>query len=290
MGDNSFALEYRLRELDPELHRRFTNCVFALQRILSNYKLIFPEYTDHSELHSITVIDFCRRLIGNQIEKLDKDELYVLLLSCYFHDSGMGITQKDYEAFSKQIDFGNYFELHPNATQAEQIRDFHNEYSGLFIRKYAELFEFPSKEHMEAIIQTSRGHRKTDLLDEHVYPIELPTPDGDEICTPYLAALVRLADEIDVTASRNPKMLYDIDAITDEKQLREHLRHRAIHDMIISRDAFTLYYDDSDESINDMIKTLVEKMNRTLNNCRKAVNGRTIFKITQREVLAVPLR
>ena len=136
MGDNSFALEFRLRELDPELHRRFTNCVFALQRILSNYKLIFPEYTDHSELHSITVIDFCRRLIGNQIEKLDKDELYVLLLSCYFHDSGMGITQKDYEAFSKQIDFGSYFELHPNATQADQIRDFHNEYSGLFIRKY----------------------------------------------------------------------------------------------------------------------------------------------------------
>ena len=128
------------------------------------------------------------------------------------------------------------------------------------------------------------------LLDEHVYPIELPTPDGDEICTPYLAALVRLADEIDVTASRNPKMLYDIDAITDEKQHREHLRHRAIHDMIISRDAFTLYYDDSNESINDMIKTLVEKMNRTLNNCRRAVNGRTIFEITQREVLAVPLR
>ena len=75
-------------------------------------------------------------------------------------------------------------------------------YSDLFIRKYAELFEFPSKAHLEAVIQISRGHRKTDLQDECIYPIELPTPDGDTICLPYLAALIRLADEIDVTANR----------------------------------------------------------------------------------------
>ena len=46
-GDShSFALEFRLRELDRELHKRFTDGVFCLQKILSNYKLIFPEFTD----------------------------------------------------------------------------------------------------------------------------------------------------------------------------------------------------------------------------------------------------
>ena len=198
---NSFALEFRLRELDRDLHKRFTDCVFVLQRILSNYKLLFPEYTDHSELHSITVIQFCNTLIGEQLNRLNKHEIYVLLSGCYFHDTGMGITRKDFEAFSREIDFGDYFEKHPNATAAEQIRDFHNEYSGRFIRKYAELFEFPSKAHLEAVIQISRGHRKTDLKDESIYPINLPTPDGGSICLPYLAALLRLADEIDVTAS-----------------------------------------------------------------------------------------
>ncbi|MBR2731157.1 MAG: hypothetical protein IKD72_04130, partial [Clostridia bacterium] len=175
---NSFALEFRLRALDGELHRRFTDCVFALQMILSNYKLLFPEYTDHSELHSLTVIDFCNTLIGDRIRLLNKNEIYVLLCGCYFHDTGMGITKKDFEAFSREIDFGDYHEKHPNASASEQIRDFHNEYSGLFIRKYAELFEFPSKAHLEAVIQISRGHRKTDLKDESIYPLALPTPDG----------------------------------------------------------------------------------------------------------------
>ncbi len=286
---NSFALEFRLRELDRDLHKRFTDCVFVLQRILSNYKLLFPEYTDHSELHSITVIQFCNTLIGEQLDRLNKHEIYVLLSGCYFHDTGMGITRKDFEAFSREIDFGDYFEKHPNATAAEQIRDFHNEYSGRFIRKYAELFEFPSEAHLEAVIQISRGHRKTDLKDERIYPIALSTPDGDAICLPYLAALLRLADEIDVTAARSSKLLYDLEAITDEHQLFEHKRHRAVRDLIISKDAFTLLIDDSDPVILGMIRRMAEKMQWTLDTCRDAVNGRTPFEITQSRIVLCPV-
>ena len=282
---NSFALEFRLRELDRDLHTRFTDCVFVLQRILSNYKLLFPEYTDHSELHSLTVIEFCNTLISDQLPLLNKNEIYVLLCACYFHDTGMGITKKDFEAFSREIDFGDYFEKHPNPSASEQIRDFHNEYSGLFIRKYAELFEFPSSAHLEAVIQISRGHRKTDLKDERVYPIELPMPDGDTICLPYLAAIIRLADEIDVTANRSSKLLYDLEAITDEHQLFEHKRHRAVRDLIISKDAFTLLVDDSDPVVFGMIQRMAEKMQQTLDTCRDAVNGRTPFEITQQRIL-----
>lgn len=286
---NSFALEFRLRELDHDLHTRFTDCVFVLQKILSNYKLLFPEYTDHSELHSLTVIDFCNTLIGERIHLLNKNEIYVLLCACYFHDTGMGITKKDFEAFSDKIDFGDYFEKHPNPTAAEQIRDFHNEYSGLFIRKYAELFEFPSSAHLEAVIQIARGHRKTDLKDERIYPIELPTPDGETICLPYLAALIRLADEIDVTADRSSKLLYDLEAITDEHQLFEHKRHRAVRELIISNDAFTLMIDDSDPVVLEMIHRMKDKMQQTLDTCRDAVNGRTPFAITQRRVVLRPI-
>ena len=286
---NSFALEFRLRELDPDLHTRFTDCVFVLQKILSNYKLLFPEYTDHSELHSLTVIEFCNTLIGDRLDRLNKNEIYVLLCACYFHDTGMGITRKDFDAFSHKIDFGDYFKTHPNPSPSEQIRDFHNEYSGLFIRKYAELFEFPSSAHLEAVIQISRGHRKTDLKDERAYPIELPTPDGETICLPYLAALIRLADEIDVTADRSSKLLYDLEAITDEHQLFEHKRHRAVRELVISRDAFTLMIDDSDPVILAMIQKMAAKMQQTLDTCRDAVNGRTPFEITQRRVVLRPI-
>ena len=223
-------MERRLRELNPELHRRFTDAVFALQYNLSNYKLIFPEYTDHSNLHSMTVIDFCNQLIGDQIDRLNADELYALLMGCYFHDTGMGITMNDYREFSKQIDFRNYFDSHSRDDLPEIIRSFHNEYSGCFIRKYAELFEIPSEAHLRAVIQIAREHRKTDLTDEKEYPTAPQVPGGNTICLPYLSALIRLADEIDVAAPRNPILLYDIALLTDAVEIIENKKVKAVNE------------------------------------------------------------
>ena len=52
-------------------------------------------------------------------------------------------------------------------------------------------------------------------MDESEYPAALRVPDGNTVCLPYLAALIRLADEIDVAAARNPTLLYDIESLTD---------------------------------------------------------------------------
>lgn len=35
-------------------------------------------------------------------------ECYVLLMSCYLHDIGMGINEKDYEEFKVQLDYEDY--------------------------------------------------------------------------------------------------------------------------------------------------------------------------------------
>lgn len=282
--NHDYAMERRLRALNPELHRRFTDAVFALQYNLSHYKLIFPEYTDHSNLHSMTVIDFCNRLIGSQIKSLNPDELYVLLMGCYFHDTGMGITLKDYQEFSKQIDFRDYFDTHSRDNLPEVIRSFHNEYSGLFIRKYAELFEIPSEEHLFAVIQIARGHRKTDLLDEKEYPAALRMPDGNTVCLPYLAALIRLADEIDVAAARNPKLLYDIESLTDEVEIIENKKVRAVRELAVTEDEFILYVDRSDEEILGHIRAMVVKMQKTLDYCRRVALERCPYVITQQRV------
>jgi len=283
--DYSFSMEKRLYRLDARLHKRFTDAVFALQYNLSHYKRIFPEYTDHTNLHSMTVIDFCNRLIGDQISRLNADELYVLLVSCYLHDTGMGITMKDYEEFSEQIDFGSYFDTHSRDDLPAIIRTFHHEYSGLFIRKYADLFELPSPEHEQAVIQIARGHRKTDLLDEKEYPLDFTVPNGNIICLPYLSALVRLADEIDVAAPRNPLLLYDIDALTDEIQIVENKKVKAVQRLLVSESAFTLEVSTPEADILDQIRRLVVKMQKSLDYCRAVVTGRTPYIITQEKVL-----
>ena len=281
---HDYAMERRLRDLNPELHRRFTDAVFALQYNLSNYKLIFTEYTDHSNLHSMTVIDFCNQLIGNQIERLNADELYALLMGCYFHDTGMGITRRDYEEFSVQIDFRDYFDTHSKDDLPGTIRSFHNEFSGCFIRKYAELFEIPSETHLWAVIQISRGHRKTNLLDEQEYPRALQVGNGNRICLPYLAALIRLADEIDVAAARNPILLYDIETLTDAVEIIENKKVKAVRELLVSEDEFVLRVDRTDAEILGQIRKMVGKMQKTLDNCREAVRQRSPYVITQQRV------
>ena len=284
MKNYDFSLERRLKELDPFLHSRFVDTVFSLQQILSNYQLIFPLFTDHTELHSLNIIEFCNKLIADQVDKLNADEIYCILLGCYFHDTGMGVSRVDFEEFSKQIDFGNYFETHSRDNYPEIVRNFHNEYSGLFIKKYARFFEFPSEAHMFAIIQISRGHRKTNLYDQKEYPVSLMTPNGNTICLPYLSALVRLADEIDVTASRNSEAIYDLSKIVEEVHLIEFMKHEAVRGLEIKEKEFVMYVKTDDEKILKSLSVLAEKMKKTLDECRKVVNEETPYRISQETI------
>ena len=285
MSKNDYILEKRLRELSPNLHQRFKDTVFALSHILSNYKLIFPDFTDHTELHSLNIIDFCNQIIGDQIKIMNEDEIYCLLLGCYFHDVGMGITHKDFDEFSKQIDFGNYFDTHSRDNYPEIVRNFHNEFSGLYIKKYKKFFDFPTDSHLFAVVEISRGHRKTNLKDANEYPVSLRIPENsNKICVAYLSALVRLADEIDVTAMRNSKATYDLHKITKEIDLIEFMKHEAVKDLYIKENEFVMVVETEDEDIYQKLLKVASKMQKTLDECRSAVNGVTPFKITQEKV------
>ena len=279
-----FAMEHRLKALSPGLHRCFAGTVVALQYYLSRYKLVFPEYTDHTELHCLAVTDYCNRLIGGQISRLNADELYILLMAVYLHDSGMGITPELYREFREQIDFGDYFDVHPEKGDPDVIRDFHHEFSGLFIRKFARLFDIPSEAHLQAIVQVSRGHRRTDLADETEYPAGFPVPGGNRVCLPYLAAVIRLADEIDVTASRNPALLFDIDSLTDQRQIMINRIVRAVRRLEITEKSFVLYADTTDPQVTEQLYQVIQKMQRTLDYCRQTVLERTPYVITQEAV------
>ncbi len=289
MSENNeydYLLEKKLKSEAPELHTRFKDTVLVVGHLLSRYRQLFPEYTDHSELHSVTVIDACNRLIGpKQIDKLNVDEIFVLLMASYLHDVGMGIGENEYEEFKDKMDEKGYFEKHPDATKADFVRTYHNEFSGLFIDKYADLFDLPSKEHTFAVRQVARGHRKTDLYDEKEYPVDLTLPNGNTVCLPYLAALIRLADEIDVVATRNPLVLYDIDALTDEVEIVENKKVQAIRSMDTTDDAFTLKAKTDEEDIYEGIVEMVGKMQKTLDYCREVTEKRTGFVISQKKVI-----
>jgi Na+-driven multidrug efflux pump/anti-sigma regulatory factor (Ser/Thr protein kinase) len=277
-----YLMEKTLRKLDKNLSDNFRNVAFVAQNILIKYKNLFPEYTDHSELHSLTVIDSCNRLIGEkQIGKLNADEIYILLVASYLHDVGMGISEKDYDEFSEKLGAKEYFLQNPNGTKADFVRKYHHEFSGLFIDKYAGIFEIPTPEHVYAIRQVARGHRKTNLYDEKEYPSDYKLPNGNTVCLPYLAALIRIADEIDVVASRNPIILFDIDSLQDEIEIMEHKKLMAVKSIKMTKDAFILQAVENDEKVIQSLKEMAVKMQNTLNLCKDVIEKRTPFKFAQ---------
>ena len=117
------------------------------------------------------------------------------------------------------------------------------------------------------------------------FGMAFPMPGGHAVCPPYLAALIRLADEIDVAAARNPVLLYDIESLTDEIEIIENKKLLAVRSLEVSETAFTVVTDPSDAFIAEQLRRMTVKMQKTLDDCRAAVNGRTPYTITQSRVL-----
>ena len=280
-----FLLEKRLKEENPDLHKRMQDSVVVLQRMLESFFTWFPHFTDHSILHSLDVLDFCNKLLRDQVWQLNVSECYVLIMSCYLHDLGMGVSRNNFEVFTREIKFAEYQSEHPGVSEATIIRDFHNEYSGLFIRKYADLFEIPSEEMLFAIVQLSRGHRKTDLYDQTEYH-DVETPYG-VIRVAYLSALLRLADEIDVGIDRNPEILFDTSKLTKQVDIDAFGTHESIMSVEVDENAITLHTKPKEPRFVPIIETLAQKIQNTLDYCRDVAQKRSDLRITQQRVVIV---
>lgn len=70
-----YGIERRLARRSPELHSRYRDCVVTSQRMLSRYENYFPDFTDHTVLHTLDILDLCNQLIGRQIERLTPEDL-----------------------------------------------------------------------------------------------------------------------------------------------------------------------------------------------------------------------
>ncbi len=65
-----YGIERRLAQCAPELHSRYRDCVVISQRMLCRYENYFPDFTDHTVLHTLDILELCNQLIGSQLEQL----------------------------------------------------------------------------------------------------------------------------------------------------------------------------------------------------------------------------
>ena len=286
---NGFYLEKRLRDGNPELHRRMNDSILVFNNMLKKYAVRFPGYTDHSMFHSLDIIEYCNDFIGiDQVAKLSPDECYVLMMASYMHDIGMGINNEDYISFSKILKETVPGFIVDNHDEASKVRIYHHEYSALFIEKYSDVFDIPDESYKNAIIQIARGHRKKDLFDKIEYG-DINVQNGT-IRTAYLSAVLRLADEIDVASSRNPELLFKSEVSGDENQDKIFGIHESIQKVEIYGDMIVLYSRPKSPDYIPMIWNLSQKIQDNLDYCRKVADERSDLRIFQNKVVIKPER
>lgn len=282
MLKQDYGIERRLAQLAPELHSRYRDCMVISQRMLCRYENYFPDFTDHTVLHTLDILELCNQLIDSQVERLTPEELYVLLMGALFHDVGMGVSSADFEQFRAVLGFP---EPADDTGRAWAVRDYHQELSGLYLEKYWRMLDFPNEAYARAVIQVCRGHRKTDLMDRINYPSQFEVEPGKTVSLPYLAAVLCLADELDIAAERNISFLYDVEKMPSARDRREFRKHMAIRKVELEPHRVVVRAWTEDPEIRAGVEEVTDKLRDKLLLCRRVAAERSSFTITQADVV-----
>lgn len=281
MPDCDFMLERRLKGLNGDLAYRYTCCMSLFELTLNRFLTTFPTFTDHTLLHTLSVTNLTNQLLREDIGKLNAGEIYIYLMAAALHDVGMGISARDMEGFIDAAGLRTYARAHPEMSVPTLIRKFHHDFSAVFVRKFWHLLEIPNERYANAIAEVGRGHRKTDLLDETLYPTDYDLGDGSKANLAALAAVVRIADELDIASDRNPDLLYQTESMEglSEKDVFEFSRHNAIRPLVFKEQAIFVYADTESDEIAQGVIDCIRVVKETLSYCISVLKKRSTLQI-----------
>ena len=277
-----FALQKRLRQCSPSLHRNYLEASTGACMMLDRYKTVFRQYTDHSSLHCLNIMNLAGQLVGDCLEMLNGSELYVLLTGILFHDLGMGISKTDFERFAPVL-CGKLYP--PKGSEAELIREFHQEFSALLVEKYSDIFEI-RKEYVFPVMQAVRGHRKTNLWDENAFPVAFQI-GTETICLPYIAGIIRLADEMDLCRDRNSTLGGEEQMISDTYSKLVWRTHGTVRGMELTQEECILYAEGGDKDTWEELERWAHKLQKTMDEVEQVITSRTPFYLPKRNVRIV---
>jgi orotate phosphoribosyltransferase len=182
------------------------------------------EYTYHGYKHAETLEKYAEKLLGNDIiDKLSEDELFILLNGIYCHDIGMIKYKVNQETGETTVSREDH-----NLTSYQKIYD---EENNTFPKN--QIIDVPDQDirYAKSIALLCKGHRDY----ENEQGIKIRTikemdeiehfPNGD-VHIKFLACIVRLADELDITNQRAP---YDVrlhlQSFINEFSLNQWMQH-----------------------------------------------------------------
>lgn len=281
-----FMLERRLKESNSDLARRYTCCTAVFEQVLKKFFATFPTFTDHTLLHTLSVINLANRLLRENVNKLNPSEIYIYLMSAALHDVGMGVPVKDIDDYIDAAGIRDYVNDHAEMSAPALIRKFHHDFSAAFVMKYWRFLEIPSDKYADAIARVGRGHRKTDLMDETLYPTDYDLGDGGKANLAALAAVIRIADELDIASDRNPDLLYDMESMEgmSRKDVFEFSKHHSIRPIVFKDQSVHVCADTEDNEIARGVIECVRTVKETLAYCISVLEKRSTIRIQYAKV------
>ncbi len=231
MDDLEFSKSKLLKRLkkNTKLYASFLEIINEAKDLLAKYSVNFPKYTDHSIFHSFTIIENIELLLDKKnINTLNADELYILLSSSILHDIGMCIEVNKIKEFIGKKEYKKLVELYEKDGDIDFIRNIHHEISYYFILKNFEALKIIDEDYAEVIALIAKAHRKEKIDNFVVYELKKTVRSGQEfVCMPYLACLLRLADELDITNRRTPEIIHKYYYPNEEKGKLEFEKHKS---------------------------------------------------------------
>ncbi len=207
--------------------------VFELVKDVLNTRIqyVFPNYTLHNTGHSFRIMEYMSKIV-NDVSKLNELEITLLIYSALLHDIGMAVSEDDVNLI--KTDSFPFCEVKFSAMKKimngdedlalqEYVRRIHASLSGKYIVE-----NLKDKLVIPKLINLDFAKELALICQAHTedydwIKINLRTNEvrGDYSFNPqFIAAVLRLADVLDIDGNRTPYNLYKIispKGISDEE-------------------------------------------------------------------------
>ncbi|MES2431804.1 MAG: hypothetical protein V4556_12795 [Bacteroidota bacterium] len=269
-------IERKLRDLNVDLYSKLEETKVVVDSLLKQYSVNFPTYTDHSLNHTTQVFRIVSDVLNDkEINNLNDKELYILGMASLLHDIGMCIPEDKISEIESDKRYTNYKAKNPDKSKEELIRDIHHELSYDFIKKESILLKIPNEIYADAIALVSKAHRKVELMDADTYKPKYFIENGrDEFaCLPYLGAILRLSDELDITNVRTPDLLTKYYLPGNEISRLEWEKHMATFLVNMDSDKILISAKTNDQNVYHALEIQFSKIDEVLEYCQKVIRN-----------------
>lgn len=267
-------------------------CQYGVKRA-ETIRDTFPMFTLHNETHICNVMQLMADILGDDLEKLTRDEAAMLIMSACCHDVGMSYSNEekeelfsDYDRLNKYLDnnHSEYVRAFSSGSTSPVMTDdmIQNYLRSIHHERVMELLfciEWPNvldgKIDRENLIYVCQSHGKDIIsLDrmEETATIDLR----------FCAILLRLADILDFDTSRAPEAVYkysgfqkanDSNTLKSKEEWDKHLASRGFDFLHINERThmYSLDYHATCKSmqIEQTINCYLDWVDQELNNCGK---------------------